>query len=90
MISSRNDMLVWYITSLIVLVVAVSGLYGFGMFGSEDSLFQENRVTAAAVKVPSQNNPVEDDICDEENITNTIEKPSLEDEQEEVMQYDGS
>ncbi len=90
MIASRNDMLIWYVSSLIVLIVAVSGLYSFGMFDSGDSLFEENKVTAAAVKVPSEKNPVENDRSIEDNNTNTTDYPDVGSEQEEIMQYNGS
>lgn len=71
---SRNDLVVWYVACLAVVLVTLGSLYGIGIIGNyEDhgSLLDSNKVTTAAVAIPMEE-PVEDNLL-------IIENSSLED-----------
>ena len=48
---SRNDLLVWYVVCIAVVVISVGALYGFGIIGATGSHgpLIESKITAAAV-----------------------------------------
>ncbi|MBD3355189.1 hypothetical protein GF361_04355 [Candidatus Woesearchaeota archaeon] len=56
---ARNDLVVWYVVCLVVVLVSVSALYGFGFLNGDvenGSLIEDNKVTGAAVAVPVEKN----------------------------------
>ena len=55
---SRNDLLGWYVASLMIVLVAVGSMYGLGIIGNYQEnghMIDSNKITAAAVAVPQEN-----------------------------------
>ncbi len=67
---SRNDLVVWYLASLIIVIVVVGSLYGFGVIGkgiSHGALIDSNKVTAAAIAVPVEEPPQDNNSLPSDN-----------------------
>jgi len=72
---ARNDLLIWYVVCIVLVLVSVSALYGFGFITSgarrSSSLMDDNEITGA-VTVQKQNESDFTENSKGENLTENI------------------